>query len=526
MRDFQLPGRSAVYAQNGMCATSHPLAARVAVSVLENDGNAVDAAIAAAVLLGICEPLSTGIGGDCFALIKPANSDDIIALNGSGRAPGNIDPQVLRNRGMTCIDGYSPEAITVPGAIDAFCTLSADWGRKDLKEVLQPAIDYAENGVPVAPRVSRDWHNSADKIKGVARKFYLDNGRAPECGSLFRAPNQAEVLRKVSKYGRSGFYEGDVADDMLKSLQDLGGLHNEDDFTSTQSSYTTPISGKYQDLELIEHPPNGQGAMAILLANILSQFDLPEMDPFGIERTHFEAEATKLAMDARDRFIADPDHVVHLDHMMSMETAIALAKLIRPDTVLSQVPVKTSGIHKDTVYLTVVDRDQMAVSMIYSIFESFGGGYASEKFGINFHNRGAGFNLIPGHPNEIGPGKRPLHTIIPAMLKSGKHMLMPFGVMGAHYQAVGHVRFLTNIVDYKLDLQTALDMPRSFAVDGKLQLERGYRDSVHQGLTELGHKTEVPDSPLGGGQAIYIDYVKGVLIGASEMRKDGCAIGY
>ncbi len=526
MRNFQLPGRSAVLATNGMCATSHPLPARTAVRILEDGGNAIDAAIAAAVLLGICEPQSTGIGGDCFVLFKPAHGDCIIGLNGSGRAAAAACASTLRSRGHSMVNEFSTDAVTVPGAIDAFCRLSEDHGRLSLAEVLQPAIHYAENGVPVSPRVAHDWKTSSAKLQGDARRVYLPHGRVPEVGDIVRFVGQAEVLRRVASQGRDGFYVGEIADDMVSSLNALGGVHTREDFAATRCEYTKPISTTYRNVELVEHPPNGQGAAAIVMANILEQFDLSAMSPFGVERTHVEVEAAKLALDARDRFIADPAHADRLPHLLDKETGRKLAELIAPDKVVRCVHDVTASIHRDTVYLTVVDRDLMAVSMIYSIFHGFGSGLASSRFGINFHNRGAGFNLIPGHPNELGPGKRPMHTIIPAMLKSGGRVTMPFGVMGAHYQAIGHARFVTNFVDYGLDPQAALDGPRSFPDQGETQIELGYAESVRRELGRIGHKVVTPEAPLGGGQAIWIDYERGTLVGASDARKDGCALGY
>ena len=526
MRDYHLPGRSAVYASNGMCATSHPLAAKVAVQMLEAGGNAVDAAIAAAVLLGICEPQSTGIGGDCFVLLKPADSEDIVALNGSGRAPAGLSAQKLRDAGHKTIPLGSPDAVTIPGAIDAFCRLSKDWGKIGLKASLAPAIYYAETGVPVAPRASFDWAGNAERLQGAARKYYLNDGAPLTAGQIFRAPGQAEVLRRISTEGRDGFYEGEVAEDMVNSLQAMGGSHTLDDFAATACDYTDPVSGQYKGYELIEHPPNGQGATAILMAKILTHFDLPALDPFGAKRAHLEAEAAKLAYDARNRFIADPDMTTRLDHMLADETAASLAALIDPARAMENPAVLSENVHKDTVYLTVVDKDRMAVSLIYSIYYAFGSGLASDKFGINFQNRGAGFNLIPGHPNEVGGGKRPMHTIIPGMLKQGGKVIMPFGVMGGAYQPNGHVRFMTNMVDFGLHPQAAIDAPRSFSDEGVMNVERGYSDAVRQELADMGHKVVIPKAALGGAQAIRIDHDAGVLIGASDPRKDGCALGY
>ncbi|MBN8631703.1 MAG: gamma-glutamyltransferase family protein [Rhodobacterales bacterium] len=524
MRDLHLPGRSAVYSCNGVCATSHPLAAQVAVDMLKSGGNAVDAAIAGAVVLGIAEPQMTGIGGDCFVLVKPAGSEDIVALNGSGRSPAGLNAADLRARGLTAIPVQGIEAVTLPGAIDAFCRLNADYGLRSLAEVLAPAIQYAEEGVPVAPRVAFDWADDLPCLKGAARDFYTLNGTAPTIGQIFRAPGQAEVLRRIAREGRAGFYEGEVADDMVASLRALGGTHTQEDLAATACDYTTPVSGAYNGIELVEHPPNGQGATAILMLNILKHFDLATMDPFGSARAHIEAEATKLAYDARNRFIADPDHTTRIAHMLSPETAAKLAALIDPKRAMPAAAPLTEAVHRDTVYITVVDRDRMAVSLIYSVFWGFGSGFASSKFGINFQNRGAGFTLAEGHPNEAAGGKRPMHTIIPGMLRRGGRVLMPFGVMGGAYQPCGHARFVTNMVDYGMEPQAAIDAPRSFSGPEGLEVERGYSDLVRAELADMGHKVVVPDAPLGGAQAIRIDGE--VLVGASDPRKDGCALGY
>ncbi|MEM8576658.1 MAG: gamma-glutamyltransferase family protein [Pseudomonadota bacterium] len=525
MRDFHFPGRSPVLATNGMCATSHPLAAAEAVDIMRRGGSAMDAAIAGAVLLGICEPQMTGLGGDLFALVSPAGSDDILALNGSGRAPAALDAEALRAAHGGAMPLHHPAAVTVPGAVDAFCTLSERYGKLGLDAVLAPAIRYAEEGVPVAPRVAFDWANDEGTLQGRARDLFLMDGTAPGVGTLFRAPGQAEVLRRIAAQGRDGFYTGEVAEDMVASLRALGGVHSMEDFASVACTNAAPITGSYKGADIVEHPPNGQGATALLLLNILKHFDIPGMDPFGADRVHIEAEATKLAYDARNRFLADPDHTARLDHMLSDETAAALAALIDPARAIASPAALSEAVHKDTIYITCVDADGMAVSLIYSIFHGFGSGIASDKFGILLQNRGAGFTLEAGHPNEAGGGKRPMHTIIPGFVREAGLPTIPFGVMGGAYQPTGHARFASNLRDFGMDLQTTLDAPRAFSDAGVLKVERGYSEAVRADLAARGHDVQVPATALGGAQAIRIR-ADGVLEGASDPRKDGCALGY
>ncbi len=511
-----------------MVATSHPLAASQALTVMKDGGNAVDAAIAGAVLLGVCEPHMTGLGGDCFALVKPAGTEEVAAINGSGRAPAGLDPEILREEGITKIDPGHPACITVPGAVDAFCRLSERFGRIGLDRCLAPAIRYFEEGVPVAPRTASDIALAGPDMTDAARTHFLNAGRPYRLGERWRLPAQAEVLRRIAADGRNAFYEGEVLDDMLSALAEAGGNHAADDFTATEAAWGTPVSGQYGGFDVLEHRPNGQGAAALLLLNILSQFDLSSMDPVGFERIHVEAEASKFAYDARNRFLADPDHVTRLEHMLAAETAERLAALIDTGKATAAPAVLSDGVHKDTILIVAVDGDGMAVSLIYSLFSAFGSGVASPKFGILFQNRGSGFNLVPGHPNEAGPGKRPMHTIIPAMRKTGGKVDMAFGVMGGQYQATGHAHFLTNLADFGMDLQEAVDGPRSFAdpVDGTLQIEDGIADSTRDRLAAAGHRLSRPGVPIGGAQAIIVNQASGTLIGASDPRKDGAAVGY
>ena len=527
MRDFQKPGRSAVYAANGMCATSHPLAAQVAVGLMQAGGNAVDAAIGAALVLGICEPQMTGIGGDCFALIRPAGSERVVALNGSGRAPAALQAADLRDRGLGKVPVHGVESITVPGAVDGFWRMHQAMGRLDWAQVLAPAIRYADEGVPVAPRVARDWAE-AGHLSGAGLRHYLPWGRPPRVGETFRAPGQAEVLRRVAREGRAGFYEGEVAADMVASLRALGGLHTEADFAATAADWGEPASGRYHGVEVLEHPPNGQGATALLMLAILERFGLRGMDALGADRLHLEAEATRLAYDARDRLIADPGvpgAAARLAQMLAPATAARLADLIEPGRALGPVAPLTEAIHRDTVYLAAVDRDRCAVSLIYSVYHSFGSGLASDRFGIGFQNRGAGFTLAEGHPNELAGGKRPLHTIIPGLARFPNGRVLPFGMMGGAYQPAGHARLISNLVDYGMDLQEAIDAPRAFNGPEGFAVETGYDPDVLADLAARGHAPGWSEAPLGGAQAIAID-PSGLLTGASDPRTDGCALGY
>ncbi|MEM6743700.1 MAG: gamma-glutamyltransferase family protein [Pseudomonadota bacterium] len=527
-RDFHLPGRSAVFAANGLAATSHPLGAKVAVEMLEAGGNAVDAAVAGAVVLGLCEPQMTGLGGDMFALVEK-EGEEIVGLNASGRAPAALTAAMLRDAGHDKMPKGTAHAVTIPTAVDGFDKLLHRFGTRDFETVLAPALRYAEEGVPVAPRVAFDWAQSVGALQGRARELFAFDGAAPVPGRIFRAPGQAEALRRISRDGRRGFYEGEVAEDMVASLRALGGVHELSDFASAEADWVEPIQGDYRGVELVELPPNGHGATAILMNNILETFDIASMDPFGVERAHVETEAAKLAYDARNRFIADPDHcALRLAHMLSKDTGKALAKLIDPDTAMADPRKISEQVHRETIYITVVDRDLMKVSLIYSIFSSFGSGLASEKFGILFQDRGMGFTLEQGHPNEAAGGKRPLHTIIPGMMRENGLTTRVFGVMGGAYQPHGHARVMSNLYDFGMEPQAALDAPRVFH-DGptdQMRVERGHAAGVLEGLAAKGHPAMVPATAIGGAQMITVDRKAGVLIGASDPRKDGIALGY
>lgn len=528
MRDFDFPGRSTVHACNGMAATSHPLATSVAVDILRNGGNALDAAIAASATLAVVEPQSTGIGGDCFALLCLGGKDEVLGFNGSGRAPAAATLERFLGLGLSEIGATSVHAVTLPGAIDAWTRLHEAHGRLDFARLLAPAVAYARDGYPVHARVRFDWLRAAELLRqnAAARAVFLPEGRVPEEGELHRQPALAETLAKVAAEGRRAFYEGEIAAAMTATLRAAGGCHTVEDFAAVHGDYVTPISTDYRGMRVHQIPPNNQGLTALIMLNILEGFDLPAWGPLSAERTHLEAEAGRLAFAARNAAIADPDSMTaKLAQLLSKDWAGGLRSSIRLDRPLADLPdlrLKKS----DTVYVSVVDRDLNAVSFINSIYESFGSAIVCPKTGVLFQNRGRSFRLDASHPNCIGPAKRPMHTIMPGMVTRGGRALMPYGVMGGDYQPFGHTRLLTNIFDYGLDVQAALDMPRVFAGDGGLELEKSFPAETIQGLLAIGHSLRIAPEPLGGGQAILIDHSRGILSGGSDARKDGCALGY
>ncbi len=526
-RDFHSPGRSVVLAENGMAATSHPLATRVALDVLRGGGNAFDAAVAAVAVLCVVEPAMTSIGGDCFVVFSRKGGAPE-GLNGSGRAPAAATLAWFQEHRIPAIGAEMPHAVTVPGAIDAWCQVIADHGTKELGELLQPAIEAADKGFLVTPRIAWDWETSTGRVSHdpTARAIFLADGRAPATGERHRNPKLAETLRTIARKGRDGFYAGAVMEDLVGHLRALGGLHTAEDFAQQRCDYVAPISANYRGHELYEIPPNGQGITALIILKILEQFDLSEARCSLADRIHLMAEAAKAAYWVRDTKVGDPTSMRETPASI-LDDARIRAAVAKIDRERAQPAGKFAWTeHKDTTYLTVVDRDRNAVSFINSLFQSFGSGIVGPASGVLLHNRGISFRVEPGHPNAIGPRKRPMHTIIPAMLAKGGKPVMPFGVMGGHYQGVGHATIVSNLLDRGMDPQQANDAPRHFGYDGVLQLEGGVSESVAEQLERRGHRIERPLKPLGGCQAIWIDHQRGLLVGSSDSRKDGCAFGY
>ena len=494
-RDFQLPGRSPVIACEGMAATSHPLASRVAIETLRAGGNAADAAVAAVAVLCVVEPHMTGIGGDCFAMIH-APDRPVWGYNGSGRAGSSASLDAVLAQGMRMIAPDSIHAVTVPGAIDAWAAILAAHGRFALDRVLAPAIHYGESGFPVAARIAWDWAQAVGKLRadaGAARHLLFD-GRAPAEGDVVRLPALAQSLKTIAAQGPRAFYEGPLAQDMVATVAARGSFLAAEDFARHRGEVVAPIATNYRGLDVLELPPNTQGLTALVLLNILERFDLAALDPLGTDRFHLALEAARLAYAVRDTHIADPAamRVSPLD-LLDKNFAAKLAARIDRATRVPLPRAPSPG--DDTVYLTVVDRDRMAVSLINTLYSTFGVGICTEKTGIMLTNRGACFVLDPDHPNAFGPGKRPMHTIIPALAFRDGRCELSFGVMGAHYQPMGHAQVITNMVDYGMDVQAAIDAPRAFFLGDSAVVERGLPEATVDGLRARRHDVVRAPSP-------------------------------
>ena len=531
MRNLQRPGRSPVLAPKGMASTSHPLSTQAAVTVLQDGGNAMDAALAACAVQGVVEPASTGIGGDCFCLYSHGGSDKIVALNGSGRAPSGLTANWLLDRGIIQIQQQSPHSVTVPTAVDAWVKLNNDFGSRPLADLLQPAISYARNGFPVGQRVAADFAATLDLLKedADASKVYLYDGNTYKMGERLANPGLADAMQEIATNGRDGFYKGWVAEDILNKLQGLGGLHTQGDFDKAVADYVVPIKTNFRGYDIWECPPNGQGVIALLLLNMMSGVDTFGNHPISADRMHYEIEAGRLAYRDRSLYLADPNFGdVPVELLLSDQHAASMISQIMPKQAHKILPETSLPRHKSTVFISVVDKDRNACSLINTIFHPFGSGLLAPKSGVILQNRGMGFLVKPGHPNCIAPNKRPLHTIIPGMATKDGKTVMSFGVMGGEYQAFGHMQFLTRLFDYNLDIQQAQDMPRYFPdpFSDVVEVEEPIMEVVLNDLRSRGHNIQPAKSPIGGSQAIMIDWENDILIAGSDPRKDGCAIGY
>ena len=528
------PSRSVVRAQHGMVASSQPLASQVGLDVLKRGGNAVDAAIAMAAMLNVTEPMMTGIGGDAFAIIYWSKTKELKGLNASGRAPRSLTRDYFAKKNLKSIPNGGMEAVTVPGAFDGWVALVDKYGTMKMADLLAPAIAYAENGFPVMEKTSEDWQAEVRKLQRTpaATANYLVEGRAPRAGEIFRQPNLARTLRTLANGGRDAFYKGEIARAIVDYCKKNGGFISMEDLAATKSDWVDLISTNYRGYTVYEIPPNGQGLTALLALNILEGFDLSTLSAQPSRYYHTMIEAMKIAFADRNRYIADPGFAkVPVAELLSKSYAVKRRGLINSEKALDSVPPGDLNLGSDTTYLSVVDKDGNAVSFINSLFDAFGSGVVAGDTGIVLQNRGTGFSLDPDHPNRLEPGKRPFHTIIPAMVFKDGQLFMSFGVMGGAIQPQGHVQVLVNIIDVGMDLQEALDAPRFRFMTGKNVLfEDELTAPVIEKLIAMGHVRATPPgvlrSSMGGGQAIMIDPATKTLMGASDPRKDGMALGY
>ena len=535
-------GRSVTHAPNGMVCACHPLAVQAGMDVLRKGGNAVDAAVAVNAALGVLEPMSCGIGGDLFAIVWDAKTGKLYGLNASGRAPALATRGLFAEKALTEIPLTGPLSWSVPGCVNGWQALLDRFGTQTMGVLLEPSIQYAEKGAPVPEVIAGYWKASEPKLLADpgSRAVFLPNGKAPAIGEVARNPALANTYRLLARDGAKAFYQGEIATSFGRFSQQVGGLIRREDLAADKPSWVDTISTTYRRVELHELPPNGQGLAALQILNTLENYDLRTMGFSSPEYWHLWIEAKKLAFADQARHYADPSFTrVPWKELASKQYAQGRLGLIKPDRVLNDVlPGDPKLGHSDTTYLCVVDKDRNCVSLIQSNYNGFGSGLTPPDLGFAIQNRGNLFSLDKNHPNTLEPGKRPFHTIIPAMaLRDGKPWLV-FGVMGGDMQPQGHAQIMINLLDFNMDLQEAGEAPRvehtgSATPRGKLaegagtvQLEEGMPAAVMEGLKKLGHKVRKVRVNGGGYQAILLDPKTGILHGASDHRKDGMAAGY
>ncbi len=534
--------RSEVIAPHGMAATSQPLATQVALDVLKAGGSAVDAAIAANAVLGLVEPTGCGIGGDLFAIVWDAKRGEMSGLNASGRSPQSLSLAHLKSEGLTELPYLGPLTVSVPGAVDGWYELHGKFGRLPMKDLLAPAIDYAENGFPVTELIAWLWEGgvkSRAEYAGVA-ETYMPNGRAPRKGEIFRNPRLADTYRQIASGGRDAFYKGEIARTIGSYMQEHGGFLSYDDMAAHTSEWVTPVSTNYRGYDVYELPPNGQGIAALQLLNILETYDLAAMGFGSAEYIHTFVEAKKVVYEDRAKYYADPEfYNAPIEQLISKDYARERRKLISPTQAAKAYPAGDIRLeHGDTIYMTVADKDGNMISLIQSNYGGLGSGMTPGDLGFMLQNRGALFSLDPEHANAFEPGKRPFHTIIPAFVMKDGEPFMTLGVMGGSIQPQGHAQILVNMIDFGMNLQEAGDAARirhtgsSQPTDevmtdgGTLYLESGISETVRERLRKMGHNVAERQGDYGGYQAIMWDAKERVYYGASESRKDGQAAGY
>jgi gamma-glutamyltranspeptidase/glutathione hydrolase len=525
--------RSVVMAPRGMVASSQHLASLTGYKVLLRGGNAVDAAVAMVSTLSVVEPYSVGIGGDAFALIYLAREDKLIGMNASGRAPYKATRDWFHEKGIRTIPERGMLSVTVPGALHGWAQAVERYGNLQLGDLFEDAIYYAENGFPVTQVIAGEWREMEGVLlsQEASSKTYLIDGKAPRQGQVFQNKELARTYGIIARDGIEAFYRGEIGEAIVESSRGNGGLLSHKDFEDHTTSWVEPIATDYRGCTVYELPPNGQGITALEMLNILEGYDIASLGPNSPEYLHLLVEAKKIAFGDRDNLIADPEFEdVPIAKLLSKEYAKQCRDRIDPEKAMVPPDPSSYAGGSDTVFVTAVDEGRNAVSFISSLFMAFGSGMVVDGTGIILQNRGKSFSLDPTHPNRLEPYKRPMHTIIPGMVFKEGRFLMGFGVMGGDMQPQGHVQFLVNLVDFKMNLQEAVDAPRIRHMQGmEVYLERGIAAEIASALKQKGHhvvQESTTINQVGGGQAIYLDRGQNVLLGASDRRKDGCAIGY
>lgn len=537
--------RSVVIAKHGIVATSHPLAAQAGLDVLKAGGNAVDAAIATNAMLGVVEPMSCGIGGDLFAICWDNKAKKLYGLNASGRSPLNLTLAILREKSEANqqIPTFGPLSWSVPGCVDGWDQLRTRFGSKPLAELLEPAIQTAEGGFPVSEIIGNGWQGSFVGLSQWpdSKRVYLKEGRPPRVGEIMTLPELAATYRLLATEGRDAYYKGRIASEIVAFSEKNGGYFSLRDFAEHKSDWIDPVSTDYRGFTVWELPPNGQGIAALQMLNILEGYDLRALGPKSAEYVHLFTEAKTLAFADRARFYADPAFGdVPVKELISKEYAARQRARIDPARAATNVAAGDPKLeHGDTVYLTVVDKDRNCCSLIQSLYHGFGSQVVPGRVGFALQNRGNLFSLDETHPNRFEPGKRPFHTIIPAMVTKDGEPWFCFGVMGGDMQPQGHVQILVNMIDFGMDPQMAGDAARvrhggsatptglpEEPGGGTVYLESGFPPEVRAKLQSLGHRLGVATGSYGGYQGILIDSLNGTLHGATDPRKDGAAVGY
>jgi gamma-glutamyltranspeptidase/glutathione hydrolase len=532
--------RSEVIAQHGMAATSHPLATQAAIDILKSGGNAIDAAIAANACLGLMEPTGCGIGGDLFAIVWDAKTQQLHGLNASGRSPYDLKINYFLENGYESIPARGPLPVSVPGCVDGWFELHQKFGSLNMDQVLAPAIEYAKEGFPLTEIIANGWRSNAEVLKDFPgfQEVFMPDGKIPEKGEIFKNPDLANTYEMLANKGRDGFYRGEVARTIVDYMKEQGGFLSMKDLRDHTSEWVEPVSTNYRGYDVWELPPNGQGIAALQILNILELYDISNMGFGSQEYMHLFTEAKKLAFEDRAKFYADMDfNDIPVDYLISKAYARERAALIHPDRAASSYP---AGQLKDgdTIYLTVADEEGNMISLIQSNYLGMGSGMTPPGLGFILQNRGNLFTFEEGHFNAYKPHKRPFHTIIPAFITRNGKPFMSFGVMGGPMQPQGHVQIVVNMIDFGMNLQEAGDAPRmqhlgssqptgSVMNDGGiLYLESGFDYQEVRELVRKRHVIQHAIGIFGGYQAIMWDERNKVYYGASESRKDGHAAGY